>query len=183
YRERFRFASQARLRRHLATSSAFLRLAPDTWSLRAWHEQELADLAELTEATARRICQSGERRSVVELLRDEHPDERVAWLVLDRLSEDPRVRLLGRGEACAADRAQSSVMKRLLKAFRRAAGEVVRSRFVRNQPAAQRRLVERLLDNNRAFVQVAEDRIDTLTNYPFNAERMQRLIKLVREHL
>jgi len=183
YRERFRFASQSRLRRHLSLSSAFLRLGPDVWSLRTWHEDELNDVAELADATARRICQASDRQSVVALLRDEHPDERTAWLVLDRLANDPRVRMLGRGEACAADRTQSSVMKRLHKAFRRAAGEVVRSRFVRNQPAAQRRLVERLLDNNRAFVQVADDRIDTLTNYPFNAERMQRLIKLVREHL
>jgi hypothetical protein len=32
-------------------------------------------------------------------------------------------------------------------------------------------------------VQVSEDRVDTLTNYPFNNKRMQRLIKLVRDHL
>jgi hypothetical protein len=74
-------------------------------------------------------------------------------------------------------------MARLMGAFRRAAGDVVASRFIENQPPAQRRLVRRLLEHNRAFVQPSEDRIDTLTNYPFNAERMARLITLVREHL
>ena len=41
----------------------------------------------------------------------------------------------------------------------------------------------RLLEHNRAFVDAGPDRIDTLTNYPFNAERMQRLTKLVLEQL
>ena len=184
YRERFRFASQRRLLRHLSSNSAFLRVSKDHWSLRRWHEQELVDIATTAEQVARRICteEAGHHR-IVDLLPEQLADERHAWLVLDRLRDDPRVRLLGRGEACPADRRQSHVMERLLRAFRRAAGDVVASLFVENQPQEQRRLVERLLRHNRAFVRSAPDRIDTLTNYPFNTERMQRLIKLAREHL
>ncbi|MEZ6038472.1 MAG: hypothetical protein R3F29_13395 [Planctomycetota bacterium] len=183
YRERFRFASKQRLLRHLRGSSAFLRVGDEHWALRQWHEQELAELQPLVEQTARLICSEGDRHRIADLLPAERNDERTRWLVLDRLAEDPRVRMLGRGEACPADRQQSTVMQRLLKAFRRAAGDVVESRFVQNQPPAQRRLIERLLRHNRAFVKPCADRIDTLSNYPFNQERMQRLIKLVREHL
>lgn len=183
YRERFRFASQSRLCRHLERSSAFVRLGPELWSLRRWHEDELAAVAPLVDRTARQVCSEGGRHHVPTLLAAERCDERTTWLVLDRLRSDPRLRMLGRGEACAASHGQSQVMTRLLRSFRRAAGDVVLSRFVANQPAAQRRLVERLLRHNRAFVQPTPDRIDTLTNYPFNAERMQRLIALVREQL
>jgi hypothetical protein len=70
-------------------------------------------------------------------------------------------------------------MERLLQAFRRAQGEVVLSRFLDNQPQSQRRLMERLLRENRCFVFPATDRIDVLANYPFNPERMQRLLALV----
>jgi hypothetical protein len=182
YRERFRFASRSRLLRHLTEDGAFVRLGEERWSLRRWHEQRLSDLAELVEQTARRVSTSDHRLHIVDLLRDEHDDE-TAWLVLDQLRGDPRVRMLGRGEACAADMTQSTVMKRLQRAFRRAAGDVVKGLFISNQPASQRRLVTRLLEHNRAFVDAGPDRVDTLTNYPFNAERMQRLIKLVLEQL
>ncbi|MCB9877262.1 MAG: hypothetical protein H6835_06625 [Planctomycetes bacterium] len=183
YRERFRFASKQRLLRQLRGNSAFLQVGDERWALRQWHEQELAALQPLVEQTARLICSEGGRHRIADLLPAERNDERTRWLVLDRLADDPRVRMLGRGEACPADQQQSTVMQRLLRAFRRAAGDVVESRFVQNQPPAQRRLVERLLRHNRAFVKPCADRIDTLSNYPFNQERMQRLLKLVREHL
>lgn len=198
YRERFRFASQQHLLRHLSRSSAFLRIGDATWALRHWCEQDLDDCAALTEHVVRRICSESHRQNVLELVREEwllaNPEldgeggideyePRTAWLVLDRLVDDVRVRLLGRGEACAADQTQSSVMRRLQRGFRRAAGEVVKGLFIQNQAEHQRRLVLRLLNHNRAFVQPDEDRIDTLSNYPFNAERMQRLIKMVLEHL
>ncbi|MFK7739647.1 MAG: hypothetical protein AB8H80_04925 [Planctomycetota bacterium] len=185
YRERFRFASQLRLRQHLADHGAFLQLGPELWSMRAWHEEDLSDALNLSESVARRISTSDERQDVHLLVREEQPDadERASWLVLAILADDPRVRLLGRGTACAADGTQSSVMRRLLQAFRRAGGDVVEGLFVQNQPREQRRLVERLLEHNRAFVKPEPDRIDVLTNYPFNTERMQQLIKLVVEHL
>ena len=44
-------------------------------------------------------------------------------------------------------------------------------------------MVTRLLEHNRAFVQSDEDRIDTLSNYPFNQERMTRLIQMILKHL
>lgn len=182
YRERFRFASEQRLRRHLSVNSAFLRVGADLWTLRQWHEQELADCADLTEQMARRISTAESRQNVLELATAD-ADEHTAWLVLDRLSQDPRVRMLGRGEACAADQAQSSMMRRLHKAFRRAAGDVVKGLFIANQPESERRLITRLLEHNRAFVRSDDDRIDTLTNYPFNQERMARLIQMVLEHL
>ncbi len=182
YRERFRFASGQRLMRHLAGNSVFLRIGSDLWAMRQWHEQELQDCAELAEQTARRISTAESRQNVLELAQREC-DEHTAWLVLDRLNQDPRVRMLGRGEACAADQAQSSVMRRLHFAFRSAAGDVVKNLFIDNQPESQRRLVLRLLDHNRAFVQSDANRVDTLSNYPFNQERMKRLIQLVLEHL
>jgi len=181
-RERFRFASRSRLLRHLSEDAAFVRLGDERWSLRRWHEQRITELADLIEQTARRISTADHRLHVIDLLREEH-DEETAWLVLDQLRGDPRVRMLGRGEACGADMTQSTVMKRLHRAFRRAAGDVVKGLFISNQPESQRRLVTRLLEHNRAFVDSAPDRVDTLTNYPFNAERMQRLIKLVLEQL
>ncbi|MFT7535696.1 MAG: hypothetical protein ACI85K_001649 [Hyphomicrobiaceae bacterium] len=182
YRERFRFASEQRLLRHLSSSDSFVRVARDTWSLRQWQEQALTDCSDLVDQIARRISTAESRQNVLTLVQEEH-DEQTAWLVLDQLASDPRVRLLGRGEACAKGQTQSSVMRRLHRAFRRAAGDVVKSLFISNQPEAQRRLILRLLDHNRAFVQVSEDRIDTLINYPFSEERMQRLTKLVLEHL
>ncbi|HEB53505.1 MAG TPA: hypothetical protein ENI87_09655 [bacterium] len=183
YRERFRFASQQRLLRHLAGSTEFVRVGETTWSLRRWHETELADIADTTERVVRRLCSAKGRQDVLALARGEGAGERGAWLVLDALAGDPRVRLLGRGEACPADQQQSSVMQRLTRAFRRAAGDVVESLFLANQPAGQRRLVERLLEHNRAFVRPEPDRIDTLCNYPFNQERLTRLNKLVVDHL
>jgi hypothetical protein len=75
------------------------------------------------------------------------------------------------------------VLDQLLRDFRKAAGEVPMSRFVENQPSDRRRLVERLLQQNRLFVFPSPDRIDVLTNYPFNEERLQRLLRLVDDFL
>lgn len=182
YRERFRFASGQRLMRHLSSNSAFLRIGVDLWALRQWHEQELQDCAELVENIARRISIAESRQNVLQLAAAES-DEHTSWLVLDRLHQDPRVRMLGRGEACAADKAQSTVMSRLQRAFRRAAGDVVKGLFIDNQPESERRLVLRLLNHNRAFVHSEKDRVDTLSNYPFNHERMKRLTQMVLQHL
>jgi hypothetical protein len=103
--------------------------------------------------------------------------------VVDGLADDPRVRLLGRGDACPASHRQSLVMTRLLESFRRAGGDVLLGRFLDNQPEEHRRLTERLLRRNRLFVHVSPDRVDVLSNWPFNAERMQRLLALVEEQL
>ena len=117
------------------------------------------------------------------LLADERPDDRTIWLVLDQLGNDPRVRLLGRGELCPATNSRSQVLDDLLREFRRAAGDVVASMFIANHPPERRRIVRRLLDWNRLFVTPAADRVDLLTNYPFNEERLKRLLALVGKHL
>jgi hypothetical protein len=183
YRDRFRTASPRRLENQLRTGSAFVQIGPERWALRRWLERDLAAVAPLVDKVARRLHASDGRAAVAELLREERCNERTTWLVLDRLAEDPRVRLLGRGEACAATHRRSRVLEQLLRAFRRAAGDVITSMFVANQPPAHRRLIERLLRQNRLFVQPAPDRIDTLSNYPLNDERLRRLITLVQEQL
>lgn len=183
YRERFRRTSRRRTEQRLRRNPAFVLLGPLSWSLRRWHLEELEAVAPLADRVARRVASTGERQRVASLLADDKVDERQLHLVLDRLAADPRVRLLGRGEVCAATHRQSHVLEQLLTDFRRAAGDVVASLFVQNQPPARRRLVGRLLRWNRLFVTPAPDRIDVLTNYPFNDDRMRRMLNLVGHHL
>ncbi|MBL8752934.1 MAG: hypothetical protein JNK15_06490 [Planctomycetes bacterium] len=182
WRECYRSGSRSRLQRLLRTSDLFLQVGPDAWALRADHKAALEAVHDNAEKVARQLQTLGGRHHVSTLLGD-GTDERTEWLVLDHLAHDPRVRLLGRGDACAATHRQSRVLEGLLAAFRKAAGEVVESLFLSNQPGSQRRLVQRLLRHNRRFVQPAPDRVDTLTNWPFNDERMQRLLALVDDHL
>jgi hypothetical protein len=182
YRERFRRGSRASVARALR-GAEFVRLGADSWGLRADHDKELAAVAPLADKVARRLCADGGRHHVADLLGEDERDERTVHYVLDRLAHDPRVRLLGRGDACAASHRRSQVMERLLQAFRKAAGDVVLGKFLDNQPEAQVRLVERLLRHNRLFVMPAPDRVDTLSNWPFNEERLRRLIALVQDQL
>lgn len=183
WRERFRRASTATLLRHLRQGSEFVQSGPEMWGLRHWFERELAAATPLVDKLARKLCAAGGRHHVATLLAEDDVDERTVYFVLDRLQQDPRVRLLGRGDACPATHSQSQVLDNLLRALRKAAGEVVMSRFLQNQAAGQRRLIERLLRHNRLFVQCGDDRVDTLTNYPFNQERLQRLIGIVGDQL
>ncbi len=183
YRERFRTASRHRVDHALRHTPEFVQCGPDTWALRDTLTNELAAVAPLVDKVARRLCAEGGRHHVATLLAEDATDERTVWLVLDRLAADPRVRMLGRGDACAATHQRSRAMDRLMQDFRRAGGDVVLSRFLANQPADNRRLVERLLRQNRLFVQPGPDRIDVLPNYPFNPERMRRLLTIVQEQL
>lgn len=183
YRERFRRANPGAIQHVLRASPVFLGLGPGLWSLRAWHADELAAVAPLADKAARAVCTRGGKLRIAELLGDELQEPRTCWLVQDLLSVDPRVRLLGRGEACPATHTRSQVLEQLLLDFRRAAGDVVTSRFLQNQPASRRRLVARLLRENRLFVSPLPDRIDLLSNYPFNTERLQRLLAIVKKQL
>lgn len=183
YRERYRRASRRVLEQRLRRCSAFVMLGPNRWSLRRWHGDDLAAVAPLVDKVARAVCAEGRRSNVAVLLADERPDDRTIWLVLDQLGNDPRVRLLGRGELCPATNSRSQVLDDLLREFRRAAGDVVASMFIANHPPERRRIVRRLLDWNRLFVTPAADRVDLLTNYPFNEERLKRLLALVGKHL
>lgn len=183
WRERFRRASRTRIAERLRGSPLFVMLGPETWSLRDRHAKELLAATPVADRIAKRICSLGGRQNVAMLLAPETPDDRTIWLVLDRLAVDPRVRLLGRGDACPATHRQSQVLERLLADFRRAAGDVVMSLFVANQPPQMHRLIERLFRNNRFFVMPSEDRIDLLTNYPFDESRLRRLTTIVDQQL
>ena len=183
WRERFRRASASTIASELRGHRAFVQVGAELWALRRWHEGRLGALAPLVDRAARKLCSLGGRHHVTELLAGEDVDETTTWLVHDRLGDDPRVRRLGRGELCPASQRRSRVLDQLLQDFRRAAGDVVLSMFLANQPPEHRRLVERLLRENRLFVQPAEDRVDTLSNWPFNEERIRRLIALVQDQL
>jgi hypothetical protein len=180
YRERFRAARPQRLLAQLRADATFLQIAPEVWSLRSWHGDELERSKEQAEQVVRTICERGGKQRALDLATG---DERQRHLVLDVVRRDRRLRYLGRGEVCPAGHERSQVLHDLLHDFRKAMGEVPMSRFVENQPDHKRRLVRRLLVENRLFVFPSPDRIDVLTNYPFNPERLARLLVLVDEFL
>lgn len=176
YRERFQSASEQALKSRLIRSPVFVQLGDGVWSLARWHRDEIEQLLPVVD----RICEAVRAGNDKQRVRDLHEgDERERWLVAGLVRRDPRVRWLGRGEACPATLGRSRVLEQLLRDFRRAAGEVPMSRFLENQAPERRRLVERLLRQNRLFVFPAPDRIDLLSNYPFNSERLGRLTNLV----
>lgn len=183
YRERFRTANRARIEHHLRQDGRFLEIGPQTWSLRANHQAELAHAAQLADTVAAALADGEGRRRIADLLPADLHDPKLPWLVSDCLRRHPTVRYLGRGEICLRSRQRSRVLDQLLQDFRRAAGEVVLSRFLANQPYGRRRLIQRLLHENRLFVMPAADRVDLLSNYPFNDERLRRLLQLVRTTL
>ena len=180
YRERFQVARPLRLLAQLRRDDIFVQLDASVWSLRAWHVDELAQLKGAAETVVRLVCERGGKQSIAAL---HAGDDRTSWLVVDLVRHDRRVRWLGRGEACPANQERSQVLEDLLLDFRRAAGEVPMSRFLENQPEERKRLVGHLLAENRLFVFPSPDRIDVLTNYPFNKERLARLTHLVDDFL
>jgi len=181
YRERFRSAQRHRLLSRLRRDATFLEIAPDVWSLRTWHQDELAAARPLAEQVLDRVVERGGKQHVATLIPES--DTRTSQLVLDLVRRDPRVRYLGRGEVCATTHSCSAVLAQLLQDFKRAAGEVPLARFVDNQPRERRRLVQRLLNENRLFLLPSPDRIDVLTNYPFGTQRLQRLTDIVDSFL
>lgn len=183
WRERHRSCNRAALRRRLSGDQRFLRVGAETWDLRSRQAAELERTAPLAEQTARAVTARGGKHRLAALVAEFGGAAADAWLVADHLRRDVRVRRLGRGEVCPATHARSQVLEQLLLDFRRAGGEVVESRFLANQPPDRRRLVARLLHENRLFVSPGADRIDVLTNYPFNRERLKRLLGRVAEQL
>jgi hypothetical protein len=181
YRERFHAASRQRVQQALRCDAMFLEIGPDIYSLRRWHSDELALAHRSALEVIAKVCEQGGRHAIRDLI--ETADSRTQYLVIDQVQRDPRVRNLGRGEVCPAGIATSHAMEQLLQAFRKAQGEVVLSLFLQNQPQTQRRLMERLLRENRLFVFPAADRIDVLANYPFNQERLGQLLSIVETYL
>lgn len=183
YRDRYRRANPRHLEQILRSNDTFVVVGPDLFALRQWHEDEFEAAEAVADRAARWIVAEDGKQDVLKWLRDDGCTDTTAWLVMDVLRRDERVRLLGRGEACPATERRSQVMVKLLADFRRASGDVVESLFVENQPDDRRRLVQRLLDENRLFVRPEPDRVDTLTNYPFNEERLRRTQTLVQKVL
>lgn len=184
WREQFRRGSRTMLLAELKAGDEFVQTGPDTWALRFRFAAKLTAVRPLVDKVARRLAKLGGRHHVADLLsKRDKKHACTVWLVLDRLRHDPRVRLLGRGDACAATHRRSRIMETTLQAMRKAAGDVVVSLFLDNQAPEHRRLIARLLRHNRLFVETADDRIDTLSNWPFNEERLRRLIALVEDHL
>lgn len=183
YRERYRRATPHHLEQCMRRDTTFVLVGPERVALRRWHEDALESAAVVADRAVRHVCAEGGKQNLLRWLACEGYDEETRWLVLDCVRRDKRVRLLGRGEACPATQRRSQVMVRLLADFRRACGDVVESLFVENQPESRRRLVQRLLAENRMFVRPEEDRVDTLTNYPFNEQRLRRLRRLVQRVL
>lgn len=176
YREQHRRCSRLALQRRLGAEPRFLQVGRGLWSLREHHAAALQATAPLAEQVARALAARGGKQHLASLVVEFGGDEADAWLVADHLRRDPRVRFLGRGEACPATHGRSQVLEQLLLDFRRAGGEVVMSRFLANQPPERRRLVGRLLQANRWFVMPEPDRVDVLSNYPFNPQRLRRLL-------
>lgn len=183
YRERYRRAHRARLQQRLRRDSTFLQVGADQWSVRSWHASELTACMPLADQIARTLCARGGKQDIFAIAAEHGAAGNTPWLLWALLAQDPRIRLLGRGEACAATHVRSQVLEQLLQDFRRAGGDVVTSLFIQNQPATRQRLVARLLRENQCFVSPAADRVDLLTNYPFNTERLLRVRRLVDEIL
>ncbi|MEZ5965705.1 MAG: hypothetical protein R3F56_17860 [Planctomycetota bacterium] len=183
YRDRHRRARRSRLLDNLWAEPRFVEVGPGTWDLRERH----VDQAELIEAEAVRvrdiICTVGGRHDVADLIEGGESSDRVLFLLRDCLRRDPSLRSLGRGEFCPRSMRMSTQIEALQHALRAAMGELPLERFLANQHRASRELRTRLLRENHLFVEVAPDRIDLLTNYPYTGERLRTLLRTVELHL
>jgi len=183
YRERYRRATPHRIEQQLRRDSTFVEVGSQTFALRPWHAEDLERATTLSDRAARHICAEGGKQNILDWIADQGCSETSAWLAIDCLRQDPRVRLLGRGEACPATQRRSQVMVQLLTDFGHACGDVVESLFVANQPPEKQRLIRRLLSENRMFVRPEQDRVDTLANFPFDKVRLRRLRKIAERTL
>jgi len=183
YRDRFRRARRSRLLDNLWAEPRFLEIGAGIWDLRERH----VDQAELIEPEAARVrdlvCTVGGRHNVADLVDGGRPSERVLFLLRDCLRRDPALRNLGRGDFCPRSMRVSTEVEALQRALRSAMGELPLERFLDNQHRTARDLRTRLLRENHQFVEVAPDRIDLLSNYPFNSERLRTLLRTVELHL
>ncbi|MCA8956598.1 MAG: hypothetical protein KDC87_11025 [Planctomycetes bacterium] len=178
YRDRHHLGNLARLQDHLRADPRFLEVGHAVWSLRSEHLDELATAKPEAEAIADVILAQRGRQSVFSLHKEAMIPERTTFLVIACLRQDPRLRYLGQGTFCQRG-ARSTVMEEIREAMQRAMGEIVCSRFIDNSHPRRQRLVSRLLHDNQAFVEPCEDRVDLLTNYPFNKERLWRLNHMI----
>lgn len=178
YRDRFGSARRTRLIDALHAERVFLRVGPDEWDLRERHLDELELAQPEADRVRDHIMASDGAVSLVDLV-EPGASPRLVYLVRDLLHHDPTLRSLGRGLFCARGLRVSSHVKTLRLELRRAMGEVPLQRFLSNQPESVRQIRARLLAENRLFVSSAPDRVDMITNYPLNDERLRRLLQAV----
>lgn len=182
YRDRHRRARKGRLLDHLRADPRFTEIGPDLWSLRERHLDEIEMLRGEAERIRDHLLAHG-RAAVRTLLADPTLADRHYHLLLDQLKRCHELRYLGRGEFCPRHQTMSGLLAEMHKTLRRAMGEIPVSKFLDNQTTERRRAIAALLRMNRLFVQPARDRVDLLTNYPFNEERLRRLAEVVHVHL
>lgn len=182
YRDLYQRGNLGRIQDELRGDPRFLEVDAGVWNLRRLHHAGLREARTETDAVVDQLGAHGGRLDLFKLHEEAGLPRATTYLVLDCLRRDPRVRYLGRGIVCLR-RPTSTVMDEIAKAFKRAMGEIVESRFLQNQNPRRRRLVECLLRENRAYVRSNPDRVDMLTNYPFTPDRLQRLRGLIDEHL
>lgn len=182
YRDRHRHARKDRLLNHLRRDKTFLEVEREVWALREGYQDQLDMTFTEADRAAQAIASLGGRHDVRSVMRGDS-SEREIYMVIDCLRRDPRVRYLGRGEFCPASSSRSVVLKDLARDFRRAMGEVPMARFIANSPADRRRLAASLLRQNRLFVEPGPDRVDLLTNYPYDDGRMRKTLSVVRQTL
>lgn len=183
FRDRHGHARMDHILESLRTDERFLEVARQQWGLRAHSRQVLQTAASEAEHIARHIVTQGRRHNIFAIGTQHGLPEHTVYLVIDCLRRNSSLRYLGRGEFCPATVKMSGVMKKIVRDFQRAMGAVVFSRFLRNQKRDRRRLIHRLLTANRMFVEPGPDRIDLLSNYPFNEGRMRRLLATVGRYL
>ncbi len=183
YRDRFQKGRMDQLCVHLYHDNRFIEVDKNLWGLR----ENFLDELEMASAEASRIANliqnSTERFNLTTFSEENGISKRSLYMILDCMVNNHTLRNLGRSEFCSRSNKLSAVLTRVLQEFRKAMGEVVLSRFLRNQPTQQTKLVQRILTENRMFVEPNPDRIDLLSNYPFNEERMHRLLDVVDDCL
>jgi hypothetical protein len=183
YRDRHRSARKSVLLLHLRTDPRFVEVGPELWTRRCDVADELRELNAQVESFTEFVLRSGMRRSVRDVCAETPMTARQLFLLVDRLRASTLLRSVGRGSFCPRDTQVSGLTRELTQDFRRAMGDVPRSRFLVNLPPQRRTVVARLLRENRVFIEPTPDRVDLLSNYPFNEERLQRLLALVERQL
>ena len=178
YRDRHGHGSMNQLLDHMRKDSRFLEVSASVWDLRRMHLEDLMRAREEANTIAEIILAQPGRQNIQSLHAHSDLPDQLTYMIIECLRHDPRVRHLGKGVFCRHEH-QSAVMREIKESMHRAMGEVVLSRFLDNQHPRRRRLSRRLLSTNRSFIEPTPDRIDLLTNYPFDAERLARLVSVV----
>ena len=140
----------------LRMDDRFVETGMQRWSLRQSYLAELEMSAPEADRSARQILRAGGRHSMREIGERDGMSEDAVYMIIDCLRRNTSLRYLGRGEFCPATVHISGMMQRITKDFHRAMGEVVLSRFLDNQAPEQRRLVARLLRENRMLLEPQE---------------------------